>query len=91
MEAILLPFLKRKDATNAGIVMKTREPDEKPQENQDDSSAGIESCAQELLQAINEGNPKAMAQALKDAFDILESMPYDESPEPHSYDSQSED
>ena len=89
MEVILLPFLKKKIAPQAGIIVKTRAPD-KPDEveqDQDDSSAAIESCAGELIRAIQANDVKGAAMALKDAFDILESMPHDEA-EPHSYDSQ---
>lgn len=89
----MLPFLKNKNQPSvAGLIMKTRAPDESPeQEDSEDSSAAIESCASEIIRAVHAKDPKAVAAALKDAFDILESMPHEEeseSTEPHSYDAQ---
>ena len=69
-----------------------REPDEAPE--QDDSSAGIDSAAKDLIQAIQAQDVKAVAQALQAAYDICESGESEDSEsdiEPHSYDSQKED
>ncbi len=90
LEVKLLPFLKNKDASVAGLIIKNRTPDEKPEQDQDDSSAAIESCAQELIRAVHAKDTKAVSEALKDAFEILESMPHEEGEhvEPHSYDAQ---
>lgn len=85
----MLPFLKNKNAQVAGLIVKTRAPDEKPQsEDQDDSSAAIESCAQALISAIHARDVKAAADAIKDAFDILSSGPEEESTSKHDYDAQ---
>jgi hypothetical protein len=91
----MLPFLKKKEAPVAGIVIKTRTPDEKPAEEMsevDDQMMAVESCAQELIRAVHARDAKAVAMALIDAFDILESLPHDEAKEdqvePHSYDAQ---
>jgi hypothetical protein len=88
----LLPFLKKKqDAGSSGLLVKTREPDAKPdgEESEDDSSAAIESCAAALISAIHAHDIKGASEALKDAFEILESMPHDENnEEKHSYDAQ---
>jgi len=81
----LLPFSK-KDQSISGALMQKRHPDQKPQENQDDSSAGIEACAQEIIDAVEAKDAKRVAEALKDAFELLDND--DEAPEPHSYDSQ---
>jgi hypothetical protein len=87
----LLPFLKKKQPASAGVIVQTRAPDEKPEQDQDDSSAAIESCASELIRAVHSRDAKAMAAALKDAFDILESEPHEENDvEPHSYDAQNQ-
>ncbi len=87
MEALILPFLKRKDI---GTPTQTRAPDEKPEEDQDDSSAAIHACASALIQAVHAKDVKAAAEAIQDAFEILESMPHEEGEhtEPHSYDAQ---
>lgn len=69
--------------------MKTRN-ESNSEEIQEDSSAAIESCAMELIIAVHLKDVKAVAEALKNAFDILESIPHVESAhvEPHSYDAQ---
>ncbi len=91
----MLPFFKKNNqAMSSGIIMKTRPADEKPEiEGEDeDSSAAIESCAQELIRAVHARDVKAVAAAIEDAFEILEDMPHEEesseSVEPHSYDAQ---
>ncbi len=88
LEVYLLPFLKKaKDAQISGVIVKHRSPDENTsEESQDDPAAAIESCAQELIRAVHAKDTKAVAEALKDAFDILEELPHDEVD--HSYDEQ---
>ncbi len=91
----MLPFLKKRESQVSGLIMKMREPDVKPDENQeDDSSAAIEACAQELIRSIHNKDIKAVAQALKDAFEVLESLPEDEDessePSPRTYDAQNQ-
>lgn len=89
----MLPFLKNKNISAPGITIKTRAPDEQPEaEESNDSSAAIESCAQELIRAIHAKDVKAAAAALEDAFQILDSMPHEEGEhvEAHSYDAQNQ-
>lgn len=81
----MLPFLKNKERQVAGVIMKTRSSDES--EEQDDSSAAIDACSRDLIDAIAANNVKLVSEAIKSAFDILQSMPED-SVEPHSYDAQ---
>lgn len=88
----MLPFLKKKNESSvAGLIMKTRTPDEKPEVEESDDLAAIESAASELVRAIHARDTKAVAAALKDALDIIQSMP-EESNEsdvnPHSYEAQ---
>lgn len=90
----MLPFLKDKNSKGvAALIIKNRAPDEKPEESQDDNSAAIDSCASALIDAVHAKDVKAVAAALQDAFEILESMPHEESEhvEPHSYDASKED
>lgn len=89
----MLPFLAKKNqAGNANLIVKTREPDEKLQEDQDDPSAAIRSCSKALIDAVHARDEQGVSDALKDAFDILESLPHEEeSVEPHSYEAQDED
>lgn len=71
--------------------MKTREPDQKPEES--DDGAGLEACAQELIRAVHARDVKAVAQALQDAFELADSEPHEEGPhiEPHSYEASKQD
>jgi hypothetical protein len=88
----LLPFLKPKDKSVAGLIIKQRTPDEKPESEQDDSSASIDACAEELIRAVHARDTKAVANAMKDAFTILESEPHKEGEhvEKHTYAAQNE-
>lgn len=92
----MLPFLKRKNESGiAGVIIKHRQPDEKPQENQEDNDkdAAIHACAQDLISAVHSHDVKGAAEAIRSAFEILDEMPHEEGPhiEPHSYESQRED
>lgn len=89
MEVNLLPFLKNKEKSISGLIIKTRNPDEpKQEEPQDESVLAIEACADDLIKAVHAKDVKAAAQAMKDAFDILESLPHEEVE--HDYDHQNE-
>jgi hypothetical protein len=90
LEANLLPFLSKK-RQNAGVIVQERAPDEKPEENQEDNS-GIEACAKDLIDAVHAQNIKGAADAIKAAFEILDSQPHEEGEhiEPHSYASQNQ-
>jgi len=93
LEAKVLPFLKNREKQAAGIVMKTRTPDEKPENDteSDDPAAAIKACANSLIRAVHSRDIQGVADAMKDAFDILESSPHPETDEhtnPHSYDAQ---
>lgn len=72
----MLPFNKNKSGQIAGIIMKTRSPDEDTESN--DNSAAIDACAKDLIQGISQNDAKKVAEALKSAFQILESMPHEE-------------
>jgi hypothetical protein len=89
----VLPFLKRKQAASSGVIIKTREPDKTSEESTEQSidSSAIESCARDLISAVHAQDAKGVAEAIKTAFDILESMPHEEmseGPSPHSYEAQ---
>jgi len=88
----MLPFLKPKDRSVAGLLVKTRTPDEKPEDQQDDPSAAIHECSQALIKAVHAQDVKAVSAALKDAFDILDSQPHVEAEHtfPHTYEAQDE-
>ena len=75
----MLPFLKnKKDAgMSSGLIVKTREPD-KTEENQDDGM--LDMCCKDIISAIHSKDHKALASALKDAIQSLESEPPQEAP-----------
>jgi len=86
----VIPFLKAsKDKSQTGVMVKDRAPD-KPEENQDDSRAAVKAAARALISAVHMRDEEAVADALQDAFDILDAQPHEEGPhiEPHSYDAQ---
>ncbi len=89
----MLPFLaKKKDAGIAGIQIKTRTPDAKP-EDENDESASKEACGQAILDAIHSGDALAVANAMQDMYDMCqsgesESNESSSNPSPHSYDAQ---
>lgn len=72
-----LPFLKT-PRKQTGISMQYRKPDEKAEQSQEADS--LEVCADEMLKAHSIGDKKALAQALRAAFAILESEPHMEGP-----------
>lgn len=82
----MLPFLAKK-APSTGIIVKTREPDQK--ESQDDSNEPIRACAQDLITAIHASDVDGAAEAIRSAFEILTNGP--DQPEPHSYDAQNQE
>lgn len=86
----MLPFLKRKDnAGIAGIIVKQRKPDEKPENaEEDDKDAAIHACAQDLINAIHGHDVKAAAEAIKSAFEILDAMPHEEGQHTNDFESQ---
>lgn len=90
----MLPYLKKakQAAVQTGIIMKTRQPDEPntSEDIKDDPNAAIEACASDLIKAIHMKNTAAVAEALRAAFEIMDSEPHTEGPHiaPHSYDAQ---
>lgn len=89
----MLPFLKPKHQGSAtGIIIKNRQSDEKPEENQEDKNAGLEASMRELHSHLQSGDYKAAAECFKDAFQQCEDEPHSEAEhiEKHSYDAQNE-
>jgi len=87
---------RRQEAPAAGLIIKTRAPDESIEsEDKDDPSAAHEACAHEIMKAIEAKDPKRLAEAIKDMFEILDSEPHEEGehtskPSPHSYEAQNQ-
>lgn len=82
-----------KQSNTAGVIIKNRSPDLKQEESEEtpDNSAAIETAAQALIDAVHSKDTKAVADALQDAFDILDSMPHEEGEHTNSYDNQNEE
>ena len=69
----MLPFLQ-KVKPQTGVVTQIRKPDqEQPEEDH-----AMTACAQDLLEAIQANDRKALASALRAMFEILESEPHHE-------------
>jgi len=90
-EVVILPFLTKK-TPQVGVIVKQRAPDAKPEKEGKEDDSGIEACAEDLINAIHAKDVKAAAEAIKSAFEILDSEPHEEGshPEPHSYAAQNE-
>jgi hypothetical protein len=76
-------------APTGGVIVQSRN-NEKPESKQDDNTIAIEACATALIVAVHAHDVPAAAEAIKHAFEILDSMPHEEGEHinPHSYDSQ---
>lgn len=87
----MLPILRKlkelKNSQQTGVIVKNRQSDSNAVS---DPIAAIEPCMVHLLVAIAEKDPKSMAEAVYDAFCILDSEPHEEGEHvnPHSYDAQ---
>lgn len=63
----MLPFLKNKIKAQTGVMVENREPDQKPEsEQQDNPDAALEACANDLINAIHSKDIKRVTQVLKD-------------------------
>lgn len=79
----MLPFLKNKERGLASVIISKRQPSgsiEEVSQEADDPSAAIESCASDLIKAIEAKDVKAVAAALQAAFEICDSQPHVEGP-----------
>lgn len=74
----MLPFLKNKNHSVAGIIMKTRPADEPSEQDSETPSddAGLEACASDLISAMQAGDAKRAAAAIRAAFEICDSQPH---------------
>lgn len=72
----MLPFLKHKQEGSISAPVETVERKSDHEEEYD----GLESAAEDLIQAMNEGNAKAVASALRAAFELCDSQPHEDGP-----------
>lgn len=75
-----LPFLKPKASSVAGIIISHRKPDDESQAAPEpgDDTAALEACAEDLLRALASKDAKMVADALKSAYEICDSMPHED-------------
>ncbi len=86
----MLPFLKNKQQSVAGLIIKNRAPDKSnDSEGLDESPSSLESAAQSLIDAIHSKDVSKVVSALKEALSKIDEPAKDESaPSPHSYEAQ---
>lgn len=74
----------------SGVIVREREPDQKDEPDSSEPSDAAMACARDLLRAIEAKSVKGIADALYDAFTIMDSEPHVEGEhvEPHSYEAQ---
>ncbi len=49
-----------------------------PDQEDSEQSQGLKACASDIISAIEAKDPKRLAQAFKDMFEICEAYPHDE-------------
>lgn len=82
----MLPHLKRKESSIAGLIIKNRQPDQKPEEMEgSEKDSSIKEHAQALIDAVHSKNVQGVEDALRSAFEVLDSEPHEEGP--HTNDS----
>lgn len=82
-----LPFLKPKSA--AGLIISHRKPDggtEQMHDGEDDN--GLHAAAEDMIRAFHSKDAKALAEAVRAAFQILDAEPHEEGEHTNDYDSQ---
>jgi hypothetical protein len=80
----LLPFLKKNDRS-VGLLVTRRTPDEKPASeitapDEAGHAEAIKACAQDLIDAVHAKDVARTAEAMKSAFEILDSLSHEEGP-----------
>jgi hypothetical protein len=89
----MLPiFMKNKEkAGNAGLIVKTRTPDENQEAEQDKEYTATD-CAKDILSAIKSEDAEGLAESLKELFKLADKEPHEEGPHTskHTYDDQNQ-
>lgn len=75
----MLPWMKNGPKQSAGIAMQVRKPDEGKETPNEDPA--VLAAAEDILRAIDSKDAKHLAQALRAAFQILDSEPDEEGPQ----------
>lgn len=84
----MLPFLKPQ--RSPGVIVSQRKQDGSKEEQSLDSSSddGLMLCAHDLISAVHAKDSKAVAAALKAAFQICDAQPHEEGEHLNTYNEQ---
>lgn len=74
----MLPYLKKRQV--AALIVKNRHPNGNIDEldNSEPVEDGLEACAKDMISAYDAKDSRQLAQALRNAFELLESEPHEE-------------
>lgn len=83
----MLPFLKPKQGSGV-IIQSHRSPDQSSDESKEveEINPGLIACAHDMIVALHSKDSKALAMAIKAAFEICDSEPHVEGEHVNSYD-----
>lgn len=87
----MLPFLKKKQDSVAGLIIKQRAPDKHNDSNElEEKEYSLEDCAQDIMEAIQSNNKSKLAEALREAIKKVDEEPHEEGEHvsPHTYEAQ---
>lgn len=74
----MLPFLKNQMERAAGAIStQVRKPDA-PDSKESEDYAGLMACSEEIIKAVQANDSKALCDALRAAFELMEMSPHDE-------------
>ncbi len=73
-----LPFLKTRRESGISTTIRPRDTAPNDRQSPESEDNGLAAAAEDLCRAIESKDYKGAAQALKAAFDILESQPHEE-------------
>lgn len=81
----MLPFLKPKQGS-VGVIIEKQRPTDQPDEEREELNPGLIACAHDMIAALHSKDSKALALAIKAAFEICDSEPHIEGEHVNSYD-----
>lgn len=82
----MLPFLKNKEQSIAGVIIKNRKPDNS-NESEELQSTSVEDCAKDLIEAIHSKDASKVVEAIK-AIMNDSSETSETKVSPHTYEAQ---
>lgn len=82
----MLPFLRNKQAPVAGLIIKKRSPDQKPEESKDSDQ-----CYRDLISAVKADDAAGVKAAMADIMNYKSEDETEDKSEMHSYDAQNQE